>query len=74
MTKGQVFHGGDWISLDGTTGRVIKGKLDAIPPKADDPELLKFMSWAEPFRNFGFAPMPTFLVTRSKHARSAPKG
>src|SRR5437588_800961 len=23
--KGQVFHEGDWISLDGTTGRVIKG-------------------------------------------------
>jgi pyruvate,orthophosphate dikinase len=48
--KGQVFKEGDWISLDGTTGRVIKGKLDAIPPKADDPELLKLMGWAEPFR------------------------
>jgi pyruvate, orthophosphate dikinase len=48
--KGQTFKEGDWISLDGTTGRVIKGKLNAIPPKADDPELLKFMSWAEPFR------------------------
>src|SRR5947209_7053377 len=51
--KGQTFHAGDWISLDGITGRVIKGKLDAIPPKADDPELLKFMSWAEPFRTLG---------------------
>src|SRR5215467_6748558 len=48
--KGQKFREGDWISLDGTTGRVIKGKLDAIPPKADDPELLKLMGWAEPFR------------------------
>src|SRR5256886_15647738 len=48
--KGQVFHAGDWISLDGTTGRVIKGKLETIPPKADDPELLTFMGWAEPFR------------------------
>ena len=48
--KGQTFGEGDWISLDGTTGRVIKGKLNAIPPKADDPELLKFMAWAEPFR------------------------
>jgi pyruvate,orthophosphate dikinase len=48
--KGQTFREGDWISLDGTTGRVIKGKLDAIPPKADDPELLKLMGWAEPFR------------------------
>ncbi len=48
--KGQVFREGDWISLDGTTGRVIKGRLNTIPPKADDPDLQKFMSWAEPFR------------------------
>ncbi len=48
--KGQTFKEGDWISLDGTTGRVIKGKLSTIPPKADDPELLKLMGWAEPFR------------------------
>ncbi|HEV2729909.1 MAG TPA: pyruvate, phosphate dikinase, partial [Terriglobales bacterium] len=48
--KGQVFKEGDWISLDGTTGRVIKGKLDTMSPKADDPELLQFMNWAEPFR------------------------
>jgi pyruvate,orthophosphate dikinase len=48
--KGQTFKAGDWISLDGTTGRVIKGKLNTIPPKADDPELLTFMKWAEPFR------------------------
>src|SRR5689334_15159845 len=51
--KGQVFKAGDWISLDGTTGRVIKGKLETIPPKADDPELLTFMTWAEPFRKIG---------------------
>ncbi len=51
--KGQVFHEGDWISLDGTTGRVIKGQLGTIPPKADDPELVQFLSWAEPFRKIG---------------------
>src|SRR6201988_2575833 len=48
--KGQVFREGDWISLDGTTGRVIKGKLNTIPANADDPELQKFMGWADPFR------------------------
>jgi pyruvate, orthophosphate dikinase len=53
QVKGQVFKEGDWISLDGTTGRVIKGKLDTMPPKADDPELLQFMVWAEPFRKLG---------------------
>ena len=51
--KGQEFKEGDWISLDGTTGRVIKGKLETIPPKADDPELLTFMTWSEPFRKLG---------------------
>ncbi len=50
FAKGQTFRAGDWISLDGTTGRVIKGKLNTIPPKADDPELMKLMSWSEPFR------------------------
>src|SRR5208283_3933415 len=48
--KGQVFKEGDWISLDGTTGRVIKGKLATLDPSPDDPELQKFMQWADPHR------------------------
>ncbi|HZU22648.1 MAG TPA: pyruvate, phosphate dikinase, partial [Terriglobales bacterium] len=48
--KGQTFKEGDWISLDGTTGRVIKGRLGTVAAKPDDPELMKFMGWAEPFR------------------------
>src|SRR5213075_1399756 len=48
--KGQVFKAGDWISLDGTTGRVIKGKLNTLDPSPDDPELQKFMGWADPYR------------------------
>jgi pyruvate, orthophosphate dikinase len=48
--KGQTFKEGDWISLDGTTGRVIKGKLDTLEASPDDPELQKLMSWSEPFR------------------------
>ncbi|MGD0511903.1 MAG: pyruvate, phosphate dikinase [Terriglobales bacterium] len=51
--KGQVFKEGDWISLDGTTGRVIKGKLDTLDAAPDDPELMKFLAWAEPFRKIG---------------------
>ena len=51
--KGQVFKAGDWISLDGTTGRVIKGKLNTLDAEPDDPELMKFMGWAEPFRKIG---------------------
>ena len=51
--KGQVFKEGDWISLDGTTGRVIKGRLNTLEAAPDDPELMKFMAWAEPFRKIG---------------------
>jgi pyruvate, orthophosphate dikinase len=48
--KGQTFKEGDWMSLDGTTGRVIKGKLNTLDPSPDDPELQKFMQWADPHR------------------------
>jgi pyruvate,orthophosphate dikinase len=48
--KGQTFKEGDWISLDGTTGRVIKGRLGTLDPSPDDPELQKFMNWADPYR------------------------
>jgi len=49
--KGQTFKEGDWLSLDGTTGRVIKGKLGTMPASSDDPELQKFMEWADPHRS-----------------------
>src|SRR5213082_2179085 len=48
--KGQTFKEGDWISLDGTTGRVIKGRLNTVEASPEEPELQKIMSWAEPFR------------------------
>jgi pyruvate, orthophosphate dikinase len=52
--RGQVFKDGDWITIDGTTGRVLRGKRNLLPP---DPENLakleKFMNWAEPFRKIG---------------------
>ncbi|HKD85783.1 MAG TPA: pyruvate, phosphate dikinase [Terriglobales bacterium] len=50
---GKTLKEGDWISLDGTTGRVINGKLNTVPARPDDPELQKIMSWAEPFRRMG---------------------
>ncbi len=48
--KGRTFKAGDWISLDGTTGRVINGKMNTLDPSPDDPELRKFMSWVDPYR------------------------
>src|SRR5205807_6532676 len=41
---------GDWISLDGTTGRVIQGRLNTVPATPDDPDLQVLLSWAEPLR------------------------
>jgi pyruvate,orthophosphate dikinase len=48
--KGQTFKEGDWLSLDGTSGRVIKGKLNTLDASPDDPDLVKFMAWADPHR------------------------
>src|SRR5246500_4997874 len=56
--KGQVFHEGDWISLDGTTGRVIKGKLNTLAASAEKDDLKKLMGWAEPFRKLVVRPSP----------------
>ena len=48
--KGNVFKQGDWLSLDGTTGRVISGQLKPLPAQPDDPDLVKFMGWVDPVR------------------------
>ncbi|MCI0352262.1 MAG: pyruvate, phosphate dikinase, partial [Acidobacteriales bacterium] len=49
----QVFKEGDWISLDGSTGRVIKGQLKTLPASPDNPDLQKLLSWSEPYRTMG---------------------
>jgi len=48
--KGFTFKEGDWLSLDGTSGRVIKGKLNTLDASPDDKDLVKFMAWADPYR------------------------
>ncbi len=50
---GKTLKEGDWLSLDGTTGRVINGQLKTVAARPDDPELGKLMGWAEPFRRMG---------------------
>ena len=65
--KGKTFKQGDWISLDGTTGRVIAGKLKTLDAQPDDPDLVKFMSWVDPGPPAAaFAPTPTFRATPSR--------
>lgn len=48
--KGHTYKQGDWISLDGTTGRVIAGKLKTLEAQPDDPDLVTFMKWVDPIR------------------------
>jgi pyruvate, orthophosphate dikinase len=48
--KGKTYRQGDYISLDGTTGRVIAGRLKTLDAQPDDPDLVKFMNWVDPLR------------------------
>ena len=48
--RGLILHRGDWLSLDGSSGRVIRGKLSTSPASPDDTDLVRFMALAEPFR------------------------
>ncbi len=42
----QTFSQGDWISLDGSTGRVFAGKLPLRPASEHHPELDQLLQWA----------------------------
>jgi len=45
---GQVLKEDDWITIDGTTGNVMIGKLALIPPPSKLPDwLAEFLSWAD---------------------------
>ena len=66
IAKGQTLKEGDWISLDGTTGEVISGKINTKPSevlqvlidKTLDPknapvyqEFARIMQWADKYRS-----------------------
>jgi len=51
--KDTVIKEGDWISIDGTTGKVYAGKLETVVPDIKDPLLLKLLTWADEFRQLG---------------------
>ncbi|HXH50020.1 MAG TPA: pyruvate, phosphate dikinase [Terriglobia bacterium] len=44
---------GDWISLDGSTGRVILGKTTTLLPDPSSGDFATFMSWADKVRRLG---------------------
>jgi pyruvate, orthophosphate dikinase len=50
---GHVIKEGDWISLDGTTGRVILGKVGTTEPDPSSGLFAEFMGWADEHRKLG---------------------
>jgi len=53
QVEGTTVKEGDWISLDGTTGRVIQGKARTIDPDPQGGEFAEFMKWADKERRLG---------------------
>jgi pyruvate,orthophosphate dikinase len=41
-----TFHAGDWLSLDGSTGRVFAGKLPLHAGETNNPDLDTLLDWA----------------------------
>ncbi len=46
-------HEGDWISVDGTTGRVYAGQIATVAPHLDDEWVTTLLGWADEFRTLG---------------------
>jgi len=51
FTNGKIsVNEGDWISIDGTTGMVVRGKKEVTDPTFDD-HYYQFMKWVDDIRN-----------------------
>jgi pyruvate,orthophosphate dikinase len=52
--NGRTINEGDWISLNGSTGRVYEGKIPSIRPDlAVNKEYTQLMKWADKIRKLG---------------------
>ncbi|MFN4159711.1 MAG: putative PEP-binding protein [Gemmobacter sp.] len=49
---GRIFREGDIITVDGTTGEVLAGAADMLPPALDD-TFERLLGWADTFRDIG---------------------
>ncbi|MBC3798185.1 pyruvate, phosphate dikinase [Acetobacterium tundrae] len=49
---GQIFNEGDYISLNGSTGKVYKGSIKTVTPELSG-HFGKIMEWADEFRTLG---------------------
>merc|ERR1711957_756136 len=50
---GRVLKEGDWISLDGTAGEVLEGKVALVTPSTREGAFSTIMEWANEFRRLG---------------------
>lgn len=51
FTNGNItIHEGEWISIDGTHGTVIKGERSVIKPELDE-DYFTFMGWVDSYRD-----------------------
>jgi pyruvate, orthophosphate dikinase len=51
--NGRTLHEGDTVSLDGNTGEVFAGTLEATVPEFTDPHLATLLQWADAMRSLG---------------------
>lgn len=61
---GESFTEGDWISINGTTGEVVKGRLELVPPQVS-PLFTEFLGWARslaPIRVHANADSPADVI------------
>jgi pyruvate, orthophosphate dikinase len=49
----QQIDEGDWISVDGTSGKVYAGKIETSAPDIDNDWLATLLRWADEFRTLG---------------------
>ncbi len=48
VSNGVVVNEGEWISVDGTTGKVFVGQIATVPPKLEEQtDLLMLLDWAD---------------------------
>ena len=53
-SDGKVVKEGDFISIDGATGEVLVGQIEAIQPRfGEETELVELLGWADQIRRLG---------------------
>ena len=53
VVDGRIYRAGDWLSLDGSTGEVIVGRMELSDPDLSDPYFSAFMDLTDKFRTLG---------------------